>query len=555
MSGPDIAGVALATTQICSQLAKEFYKIIKSVHGATNEARKTQNALASLHSRLKRVGFLFQTTTPQDKAEEDFRNSIIKILEEIGEELRDLQVKLRLDKILSSKSYIGIAWDKLATRLDEGDIKDIQARITWHENHLQTCFEMILLSAHWKTQRDLANLSRMVIPMIEAAQNNDRLYRMEVAESCTGRMIRHEGTLNSTYPKSIVGNETGPKYLTAIYKWRESIDPGPSSHESLHEDITSCPSVIDEDCIKSLASINASISEDQGYFTTGGVIPLSPPSLTIDSAIGIPRTTIPSPDLDAPRIRAWCREQGFDINSPDFGYDRINDTVLDHLKGFSPIHHAINTGENDILESMLSGPYYDLEVRLETKNDNATPLLLACSKRNTRALRLLLEKGALRNTIDNNGKTGLHRCQSSVPGGKDFACLLLDSQGLDSLDVNAHDQYGMTAVHMAARIGDIKMLEYLLREKQADANSCQPDGSTPLILALKHNKVNPKRHNVVFTLLNNGAKVTLKNKKGETAKDIVKRTKVEGDKSVLVLLKSFKVIDRTSTIRRQSNIS
>lgn len=84
-------------------------------------------------------------TTPQDEAEEDFRNSIIEILEEIGEELRDLQVKLRLDKILSSKSYIGIAWDKLATRLDEGDIKDIQARITWHENKLQTYFEMISL--------------------------------------------------------------------------------------------------------------------------------------------------------------------------------------------------------------------------------------------------------------------------------------------------------------------------------------------------------------------------------------------------------------------------
>ncbi|QPC71841.1 hypothetical protein HYE68_002593 [Fusarium pseudograminearum] len=555
MSGPDAAGVVLAATQICSQLAKEFYKVIKSVPGATNEARKTQNALVSLHSRLKRVEFLFQTTTAQDAAEESFRNSIIEILENIGKELRDLQAKLRLNNILSSKSNIGIAWDKLATRLDEGDIKDIQARISLHESNLQTCFDLISLSTHLKTQRDLADFIRVVRTVFEVAQNTDRLYRMEVAESCTGRTIRHEGTLNSTYPKSIVGNETGPKYLIAIDKWLQSIDPGPSSNESLHQDITSCSSVIDEDCIKSLASINSSISEDQGYFTTGGVIPLSPPSLTIDSAIGIPRTTIPSPDLDAPRIRAWCREQGFDINSPDFGYDRINDTVLDHLKGFSPIHHAINTGDNDILESMLSSPYYDLEVRLETKNDNATPLLLACSKRNDRALQLLLEKGALRNTTDNTGKTGLHRCQSSVPGGKNFACLLLDSQGAGSLDVNAHDQYGMTAVHMAARIGDIKMLEYLLREKQADANSCQPDGSTPLILALKHNKVNPKRHNVVFTLLENGAKVALKNKKGETAKDIVKRTKVEGDNTVLVLLKFYKVHDRSATIRRQSNVS
>ncbi|RGP66941.1 ankyrin repeat [Fusarium sporotrichioides] len=548
MSGLDVASLALAATQICAKLAVDLYEIIKAVDGATSEARKTCNDLFSLRTRLENIRFLFQTTTAQDVAEESFRNSIMEILENIDEALRDLRGKLRIDSILSSKTYIGKAWDKLAIRLDEGDIKSIQARIASYENGLQTYFSLITLSSQRKTQRDFTDLNNnfeVMKTLFKNAQNNERLYRMEVAESCTSRMIQHEGTSSSTDSRSIIGSETGPQYLIAIERWLDSIDLALSSNQQLQQNITSCSSVRDEDYLRGFDSISASPLEDQSHFTAGGAIPpLSLPSPTRDSAIGMPKTTIPSPDLGAPRIRAWCKEQGFDINSLDFGYDRINDMVPDHLKGFSPIHQAINTGENDVLKSMLSSPHYDLEVRLETRNDNATPLLLACSKRNTTALQLLLERGALRNTTDNNGKTGLHRCQSSVPGGKDFACLLLDSQGVDSLDVNAHDQYGMTAVHMAARMGDIQMLEYLLGEKQADANSRQPDGSTPLILALKHNKINPKRYHVASTLLKKGADVTLRNNKGETAKDIAKLTKVDSDKRVFELLKAYKVIDR-----------
>lgn len=410
-----------------------------------------------------------------------------------------------------------------------------------------------------KTQGDVADVNKNIILMkrvFRDALNTEQLYRMEVAESCTSRTIRHEGTSSSTYYESIVGGVTRPKYLIAIERWLESIDQSPSSNQPLEQNITSCSSVTDEDSLKVFNSMSASISEDQDHLRIGGVIQsLSPPSTTRNSYIGTPRTTILSPDPGAASIRAWCEDQGFDINSPDFGYDRINGTAPDHLKGFSPIHQAINTGNNDILESMLSIPHCDLEVRLDTRNDNATPLLLACSKRNTAALRLLLEKGALRNITDNHGKTGLHRCQNSAPGGKDFACLLLDSPGVDSLDVNVHDQYGRTAVHMAVRMGDIEMLEYLLGEKQADANSRQPDGSTPLILALKYNKINPRRHDVVCTLLNKGANVTLKNNKEETAKDIAKLTKVDGDKRVLKLLKAYKTINETVGTSRSSRAS
>jgi hypothetical protein len=85
------------------------------------------------------------TTTAQDPAEESFRNSIEETLQNIEGELRDLEGKLRLDSILSSKTYIGTAWDKLAIRLDEGDIKDIQTRIAGYENNLQIHFELMSL--------------------------------------------------------------------------------------------------------------------------------------------------------------------------------------------------------------------------------------------------------------------------------------------------------------------------------------------------------------------------------------------------------------------------
>lgn len=413
-------------------------------------------------------------------------------------------------------------------------------------------------SSQRKTQSDLTSVKNHVIMMktvFQNARNTEQLYRMEVAESCTSRTIQHEGALSSTDIGSIVGDDTGPKYLNAIEKWLESIEQSPSSNQPPEQNITSCSSATDEDSHECPNSTSASLSENQNHFTMrGDTLSLSPPLITRDFSIGISRITIPSPDPDAARIRAWCEGQGFDINSPDFGYDRIDRMAPGHLKGFSPIHQAISTGNNEILKSMLSSPH-DLEVRSEARNKNATPLLLACSKRNTVALRLLLEKGASRNTTDDEGKTGLHLCQSSAPGGKSFARLLLDSTGVDSLDVNAHDQYGMTAVHIAVRMGDIEMLEYLLGAKQADANSRQTDESTPLILALKYIKINPKRHDIVSTLLNNGANVTLKNNNEETAKDIAKRTKVEGDKRVLKLLKAYKTINETVGTSRSSRAS
>jgi len=98
-----------------------------------------------LHTRLEKVRFLLKTTTAQDVEEEFFRNSIEVILQNIKRELDDLEGKLRLDSILSSKTYIGKAWDKLAIRLDEGDIKEIQARIAMWESNLQTHFDLISL--------------------------------------------------------------------------------------------------------------------------------------------------------------------------------------------------------------------------------------------------------------------------------------------------------------------------------------------------------------------------------------------------------------------------
>ncbi|KAM0341171.1 hypothetical protein ACHAPU_010186 [Fusarium lateritium] len=93
------------------------------------------------------------------------------------------------------------------------------------------------------------------------------------------------------------------------------------------------------------------------------------------------------------------------------------------------------------------------------------------------------------------------------------------------------------------------MLEYLLHEKQADANPLQPDGSTPLMLALRYNKTNPQRHLVAYTLLENGADIMLQNKKKETAKHIAKTTQVDGDKAVLKLLDVHAELVK---IRRQS---
>ncbi|KAF4440064.1 Ankyrin repeat domain-containing protein 50 [Fusarium austroafricanum] len=205
-------------------------------------------------------------------------------------------------------------------------------------------------------------------------------------------------------------------------------------------------------------------------------------------------------------VLIWCRQQGYPVDKPSFRCDISDDTVTGSLKGVSPIHQAIKRNNMHILKQMLSWPGCNVDVRLQVEGDNRTPFLLACSERNSHAVELLLTNNAQADATDHTNKTGLHLCQSSIstPEGTRVAKLLLESPKASALDIDARDQYGKTAAHIAARVGDTKMLKYLFVEKSgkktANPNAKQEDGSTPLMVGLRSDNTSDKKKVIIDIL-------------------------------------------------------
>jgi len=85
-----------------------------------------------------------------------------------------------------------------------------------------------------------------------------------------------------------------------------------------------------------------------------------------------------------------------------------------------------------------------------------TPLHLAASKRQCKAVRKLLRNGADVNARDKHGRTPLHAAAGS--GGKDGVGLLLDA----GANVNARDNDGETPLHWAMRSGAAEAVDALI---------------------------------------------------------------------------------------------
>ncbi|KAL6854820.1 hypothetical protein ACO1O0_005947 [Amphichorda felina] len=188
--------------------------------------------------------------------------------------------------------------------------------------------------------------------------------------------------------------------------------------------------------------------------------------------LGDPTFIPPENPYDANTIE-WCRKQGFQVDKEGFGY---------HV----------------------------------------------CATNVSEAVRILLDKGASVGAKDCAGMNGLHRCQTSVPGGTEIARLLLKHTKSGWMDIEEKDHNGKTAVHLAAQMGNVPMLEFLLNPKRgADPNARQSDGSTPIMVAVLSSIDNKK--NVVNVLLENKADISIQNKNQQTVQDIAKR---QGEKTL-----------------------
>ncbi|KAG4288508.1 hypothetical protein FPRO06_06160 [Fusarium proliferatum] len=515
--GLDAAGLALAATQLCGALATGIYSLIQEIRGASKDAKIMQDTLSALHTRLDQVRALFDANVPESPLEKDYRASIDKALDTIHRDLLLLTDKLHINVILEATGSKRLeAWCVLQRKFQSDDIRTIKERLARSEDLLQSHFEMLSM-----TLDEVTHLKASMRPILEKllfhARLTEQRQRDQAAESRSIRRLRHvtdaHAASNSVPPE----DESDRDYHDAFKTWEDRSEDMIMSiadlpwHQVSNSDYV--PSILNES--RDGASVVPTVRD------LGEPNGASPWSRRFPNLLHIEEIPDESPQQDVTEdIFDWCKEQGFPVKGSSFRYDLICETAPVALKGTPPMHQAIKTNNMAVLEKMLSQDC-NIEVRLEDGSQDLTPFLLACSELNAAAVKLLLTKGAKADATDRSGKTGLHLCQSSKFEGRRVAKLLLGDSRAEALDVNAQDQFGMTAAHIAARVGDVKMLEYLLLDqygkKVADANAQQQDGSTPLMVALKSNIANKKQ---VIDVLSRCSDLRVKNKNGEDAKEV-----------------------------------
>ncbi|KAI1346974.1 ankyrin repeat-containing domain protein [Xylaria sp. FL0043] len=160
------------------------------------------------------------------------------------------------------------------------------------------------------------------------------------------------------------------------------------------------------------------------------------------SPLSSPRVSVGEDgDLSSPYL--WSMEQGFDVQSPQFGFN-----VCDPRTGSAPIHLAIQQENMKVLQSML----LNISHIEERDSSGSTPMHLAASTRNKRVVAMLLDKGVNVDVVDQRHRSPLHRCQAGS-GGVQVAELILNrSPGL----IDRIDHIGKTALYMACESGNEK---------------------------------------------------------------------------------------------------
>ncbi|XP_063924177.1 uncharacterized protein LOC135138192 isoform X2 [Zophobas morio] len=164
------------------------------------------------------------------------------------------------------------------------------------------------------------------------------------------------------------------------------------------------------------------------------------------------------------------------------------------------LHYAASEeNQNEELIRLLVNRSVDVNAQ---DIDGITPLQVACQKCNYVVTKSLLENGANAKVVDMDYRNALHYALSTEKPNEDIIHLLTQN----GADVNAKDNDGTTAVHLACRAGNLNILNLLLQNR-GELRLLDNDGENVLHYAASQKN---RDINLILLLIRNGLSVNSK---------------------------------------------
>jgi ankyrin repeat protein len=174
--------------------------------------------------------------------------------------------------------------------------------------------------------------------------------------------------------------------------------------------------------------------------------------------------------------------------------------------GMLPLHVAAWHGQS-LMVDFLIGHGAALEGRSE---EGLTALLLACQQGHWHVGSRLLVLGAQGDACDNGGNQAIHAAAEREGGEQ-----LWPSLASRGVNVEARNAHGWTALHVAAKYGQVAMVK-CMANAGADLNARDQEGNTPLLLAARERRIG-----TLWALHTLGANELARNRMNEGIGDIV----------------------------------
>lgn len=181
----------------------------------------------------------------------------------------------------------------------------------------------------------------------------------------------------------------------------------------------------------------------------------------------------------------------------------INVNIKD-ARGETPAHYCVINNKMGFLKGLIR---HNADMTIKN-NDGQSPLFRACTLGREEMVYLLLESNKFnlyeRDSNDETVFMALVRSRNLE---------LLQKTVLDDKIVDCKNYAGETPLHIAAKAGDIKIVNFLI-ENKAFVNSKTKTGETPLFYAIQSQSLD-----VIDTLIKNGAVLDCKSTFGDMIYD------------------------------------